>query len=167
VDAYLLDTTVLSAYLDSTHRFHAETKRAIDALPEESPRYISVVVLGELTFGANLAVALRIGDAPALKEMIRRAGRYAVLDVTHHTAAAYSALRSNLAKKYLAKPLRRDRPRYIEDWVDKTTGKVLGVDENDVWIASHAKERALVLVTADGRMRRIEEADSEVRLLIV
>lgn len=167
MDAYLLDTTVLSAYLDPAHRFHAERSRAVEALPSESPRYISVVVLAELTFGADLATVLGKGDAPALREMIRQAGAYAVLDVTHHTAAAYSALKSNLAKKYLAKPLRRDRPRYIEDWVDKTTGKALGVDENDVWIASHAKERDLVLVTADGRMRRIEEADSDVRLLII
>lgn len=167
MDAYLLDTTILSSYLDPTHRFHAETRRAVEALPAESPRYISAVVLAELTFGADLAVALGKGDAPALRAMINRACAYAVLDVTHHTAAAYSELKSKLASKYLAKPLRRDRPRYIEDWVDRTTGKALGVDENDVWIAAHAKERDLVLVTADGRMRRIEDADSDVRLLIV
>lgn len=51
--------------------------------------------------------------------------------------------------------------------MNRTTGKALGLDENDVWIAAHAKERDLVLVTADGRMRRIQEADSDVRLLII
>jgi predicted nucleic acid-binding protein len=51
--------------------------------------------------------------------------------------------------------------------VNRTTGKALSVDENDVWIAAHAKERDLVLVTADGRTRRIQEADFSVRLLII
>jgi predicted nucleic acid-binding protein len=167
VDAYLLDTTILSAYLDPSHKFHSERCRAVDSLPPESPRFISVVGLAELTFGADLAAALGKGDAPALREMIRQAHNYAVLHVTHHTAAAYSDLKSRLARKYLAKPLRRDRPKYVEDWVDKTTGRALGVDENDVWMAAQAKERGLVLVTADGRMKRIEDADPDVRLLIV
>lgn len=167
MDAYLLDTTILSAYLDASHMFHSERRRAVDALPAEAPRYISVVALAELTFGADLAAALGKGDAPALREMIRQARNYAVLDLTHHTAAAYSELKSRLASKYLAKPLRRDRPKYVEDWVDRTTGKALGLDENDLWMAAQAKERGLVLMTADGRMRRIEDADPEVRLLIV
>jgi len=126
-----------------------------------------VVALAELTFGADLAVALGKGDAPALRGMVRQAQDYAALDLTHHTAAAYSGLKSNLAAKYLAKALRRDRPRYVEDWVDKTTGKALGVDENDVWMAAQAKERDLVLVTADKRMQRIQGADPDVRLLIL
>lgn len=167
MDAYLLDTTILSAYLDPSHRFHSERRRALDALPSEAPRYISVVALAELTFGADLAVVIGRGDAPALREMIRQAREYAVLDLTHHTAAAYSQLKSKLAGKYLAKPLRRDRPKYVEDWVDKTTGKALGLDENDLWMSAQAKERGLILMTADGRMQRIADADEDVQLLIV
>jgi predicted nucleic acid-binding protein len=167
VDAYLLDTTILSAYLDPSHTFHSERRRAVDYLPAGSHRYISIVALAELTFGADLAAALGKGDAPVLREMIRQARDYAVLDFTHHTAAAYSELKSRLASKYLANPLRRDRPKYVEDWVDRTTGKALGVDENDVWMAAHAKERGLVLMTADRRMQRIADADADVRLLIV
>ena len=99
--------------------------------------------------------------------MIRHAQAYAVLNLTHHTAASYSKLKSGLAVKYLAKPLRKDRPKQIEDWVDRTTGKALGVDENDVWMCAQAKERDLVLVTSDARMKRIADADADVRLLIV
>jgi predicted nucleic acid-binding protein len=72
-----------------------------------------------------------------------------------------------MAAKYLAKPLRRDRPKYVEDWVDQATSKALGVDENDLWMCAQAKERGLVLVTTDQRMKRIEDADSDVRLLII
>jgi predicted nucleic acid-binding protein len=63
--------------------------------------------------------------------------------------------------------LRKDRPRYIEEWVDKATGQKLGIDENDLWMCAQAKERNLVLVTADGRMKRIPNADPEVRLLTI
>jgi tRNA(fMet)-specific endonuclease VapC len=99
--------------------------------------------------------------------MIEQACAYAVLDLSHHTAASYSALKTRLATKYLANVLRRDRPKYVEDWVDKATGKALGVDENDLWMCAQSKERDLVLVTADARMKRIEDADPDVRLLII
>jgi predicted nucleic acid-binding protein len=166
VDGFLLETTVLSAYLDPNHRNHADTRRSVDALDPGASRYISAVSLAELTFGANLAEAFGMGDLPSLKTVIREAQAYAVLDVIRHTAAAYAELKTNLAKKYLAKASRRDRPRWLEDWVDKTTGQKLQIDENDLWMCAQAKERDLILVTADGRIRRISDADAEVRLLV-
>lgn len=149
------------------HPHHAEKILALEVLPTAAPRYISAVALAELTFGVELAVAIGKGDMPALREIVQQARAHAVLDLTHHTAAAYAELKSRLAIKYLAKPLRRDRPKYVEDWVDKATGKALGVDENDLWMCAQAKERDLVLVTADGKMQRIADADPEVRLLIL
>jgi predicted nucleic acid-binding protein len=166
-DAFLLDTTVLSAYLDPLHQFHAEKSRALDALPSDASRYISVVALAELTFGADLIVAIGKGDVPALRQMIRKARTYAVLDITHHTAAAYAELKSKMAAKYLASTLRRDRPKYVEDWIDKANGKALGIDENDLWMCAQVKERGLVFITTDRRMKRIEDADADVRLLII
>jgi predicted nucleic acid-binding protein len=167
VDGYLLDTTILSVYLDPTHRFHDEKKGALSALPAAAPRYISVVALAELTFGADLAGAIGRGDLPALRRKIDQARAYAVLELSHHTAAAYAELKAGLAIKYLTNVLRRDRPKYVEDWVDKATGKALGVDENDLWMCAQAKERDLVLVTADARMKRIEDGDPDVRLLVI
>jgi predicted nucleic acid-binding protein len=165
--AFLLDTSILSVYLDPAHGFHAPMSSALNSLPSDAPRYISAVALAELTFGADLARALGKGDLPVLREKIRKARGYAVLDVTHHTAAAYAAIKSKMAVKYLEKLLRRDRPKYLEDWVDRATGKALGVDENDLWMCSQAKERGLDFVTNDQRMLRISEADSDVRLLII
>ena len=167
MDAYLLDTTILSIYLDPTHKFHAEKSKALDALPAAAPRFVSVVALAELTFGADLAATLGKGDFPALKKKISEAYEHGVLDVSRHTATAYTELKCKLAVKYLAKPLRRDRPKYVEDLVDGATGKSLGVDENDLWMCAQAKERELAFVTADKRMRRIEDADPEVSLLII
>jgi tRNA(fMet)-specific endonuclease VapC len=71
VDGYLLDTSILSVYLDPTHQFHGEKKQSIDALPEAAPRYVSVIALAELMFGADLAAELGKGDAPTLREKIK------------------------------------------------------------------------------------------------
>lgn len=167
MDAYLFDTTILSIYLDPTHPHHAEKSQSLAALPADSPRFISTVALAELGFGARLASAIGRGNLPALEAMIVRARSHAVLDITHHTASVYAEVKARIAQKYLAKTLRKDRPKYIEEWVDKATGQKLGIDENDLWMCAQAKERDLVFVTADGRMKRIPDADSQVRLLTI
>lgn len=90
-----------------------------------------------------------------------------MLDVTRYTADEYAILKANLATTYLAKVFRRDRPRWLENWVDKATGQALQVDENDLWMCAQARERNLVLITADAKMERISKADSSVRLRII
>ncbi len=149
MDAYLLDTTILSIYLDPQHSAHAEKSVALNALSATIPRYISVVSLAELSFGVELAASLGKGNLPALQEIIRQARGYAVLDLSTHTAIAYAELKAKIASKYLHKVLRRDRPKYIEEWADKATGKALGIDENDLWMCAQAKERDLIFVTAE------------------
>jgi predicted nucleic acid-binding protein len=164
---YLLETTILTICLDSRHPRYNEVVRELEALPSNAARYVSVIGLAELEFGANLAQTVGKADVPSLREKLREARTHAVLDITHHTASAYADTKAKLAVKYLASTLRRDRPRYLEDWVDKTTGKALGVDENDLWMCAQAKERDIILVTADRRIYRISEADPDVRLLLV
>ena len=90
-----------------------------------------------------------------------------VIDITHHTASVYAEVKALIAQKYLANVLRKDRPKYIEEWVDKATGQKLGIDENDLWMCAQAKERDLIFVTADSRMKRIPDADPDVRLLTI
>jgi predicted nucleic acid-binding protein len=93
MDAYLFDTTVLSIYLDPTHPHHVEKGQTLAALPLDSPRFISAIALAELGFGTKLAAAIGKGNLPALEAMIVQARSYAVLDVTHHTAAVYAEVR--------------------------------------------------------------------------
>ncbi|MBU0723333.1 MAG: PIN domain-containing protein [Alphaproteobacteria bacterium] len=167
MDAYLLDTTILSIYLDPGHPHHAEKSHSLAALPAESPRFISAVALGELGFGVKLAAVIGKGNLPALEEMLVQARSHAVIDISHHTASLYAEIKARIAQKYLAKVLRKDRPKYIEEWVDKATGQKLGIDENDLWMCAQAKERDLIFVTADGKMKRIPDADPDVRLLTI
>lgn len=167
MDAYLLDTTALSIYLDPTHPHHHEKSQSLLALPTESPRFVSAIALAELGFGTKLSERLGRGNLPALEAIITRARNYAIIDVTHHTAAVYADIKASVAQKYLAKILRKDRPKYVEEWIDKATGQKLAIDENDLWMCAQAKERDLIFVTADRRMQRISYADPAVRILVV
>lgn len=167
MDAYLLDTTVLSIYLDPNHPQHVAKGQSLAGLPTQSPQFVSAVALAELGFGTSLAGLLGKGNLVTLSAMLTQARTYAVLDITHHTASVYAEVKAKIAHKYLAKTLRKDRPKYIEEWVDKATGQKLAIDENDLWMCAQAKERDLVFVTADARMKRIPDADPDVRLLII
>ena len=46
--------------------------------------------------------------------------------------------------------------KYVEDIIDRTTGKELGIQENDLWILSVAVQYNLVFVTNDRMIRAIE-----------
>ena len=128
---------------------------------------MSVVTLAEISFGRMLFESSTGQASPRLQAIVEEVNRHAVLDVTRHTAHEYAVLKTALATMYLAKVLRRDRPRWLENWVDKSTGQTLQVDENDLWMCAQARERNLVLVTADARMDRIAKADAAVRLLVI
>ncbi len=167
VGGYILDTSVLSAHLDFSHHRHGDVRKAVEALDRNAAQFISAISLAELTFGVRMAEAFGGASLPTLQQMLSTARAYAVLDVAHHTSAAYAELKTNLAKRYLARASRRYRPRWLEEWVDKTTGQKLQVDENDLWMCAQAKERDLVLVTADDHIRRIADADPEVQLLVL
>ena len=167
MDGFILDTTVLSAYLDTSHRQHLVVQEALQELEQSAALYLSTISLAELNFGVQMVRAFGGTALQNLERMLVAARSYPTLNVSHHTSAAYAELKTNLAKKYLSKASRRNRPHWIEEWKDKATGRMLQIDENDLWICSQAKERQLTVATSDRRMRRISEADSEVRLCIM
>jgi predicted nucleic acid-binding protein len=167
VDGYLLETSALSALLDPQHEKHAIVKSTVAALPSDAPVYVSSVALAELTFGVRLYEAYK-GALEKADSVLAAANGYPMVDVTRHTSIEYAELKKNVAVTYLTTPLSKDdRKRWIENWVDKTTGQVLQIDENDLWQCAQARERNLVLVTIDGRIERIEKADSNLRLLVI
>jgi predicted nucleic acid-binding protein len=165
VDGYLLETSALSALLDPEHDKHAIVKSTIAGLSSGAPVYVSSVALAELAFGVKLYEACK-GSLPKADNMLAGANSYPKVDVTRHTSLEYAELKKNIALKYLAVPLSKDdRKRWIENWVDKNSGQTLGIDENDLWQCAQARERNLVLVTIDRRIKRISEADQILQLL--
>jgi len=167
VSGYIFDTSVLSPLLDAEHSRHGDVQTAIGALDQHSTKFVSAIVMAELAYGVRLAETVAGSASPQLQRTLTRAHEYALLEVTRHTSAAYAELKANLSSQYLAKALRKDRPRWVEDWIDSATGKKLQIDENDLWICAQAKERNLIVVTADRRMSRVSNADCDVRLHMV
>ena len=167
MSGYIFDTSVLSPLLDPSHSRHGDVRAAIGELDSHSTTFISTISLAEIDFGISLAAIITGSTSHTLRQKLMRAYGYAVLEVTKHTAAAYAELKAKLAGKYLAKALKNDRPPWVENWIDRATGQKLQVDENDLWICAHAKERNLTLVTADSHMNRITYADPGIRLLVV
>ena len=167
MDGYILDTSVLSAHLDHGHSRHVDIRRNVRQVEQHGTLFLSSVSFAELRFGIKLAETFGHARLPTLRRTLVDARRYPMLHVTHHTAAAYADLKATLAHTYLSNATAKGRPRWIEDWVDKTTGKKLQIDENDLWICAQAKERDFLVCTADRRMRRISDADRDVRLHIL
>jgi tRNA(fMet)-specific endonuclease VapC len=167
VTGYIYDTSVLSALLDASHQRHDDVALAVASLPENASHFVSAISLAELTFGVRMSEAFASSKLPVLEQVLIDVRAYGVLDVGHHTAAAYAELKTNLAKRYLLKANRRDRPRWLEEWPIKNTGQKLQVDENDLWMCAQAKERSLTLLTADAGIQRISDADPDVNILLI
>lgn len=163
---YIYDTTILSALLDPEHPRRQDVERSVALLPEGSSHFISTVSLAELTFGVRMTAVFGSSRLPVLEQTLIDVRRYGVLELGQHTSGAYAELKTNLAKRYLEKVNRRDRPRWLEDWPLNNRGQRLQVDENDLRLCAQAKERSLILLTTDIRMQRIADADAEVALLI-
>lgn len=66
--------------------------------------------------------------------------------------------------KYQREKLKsKNKAKWPEGWVEPSTGKELGIDENDLWIAAQAIERNLVLASQDS-MARLLDVAAELRI---
>jgi tRNA(fMet)-specific endonuclease VapC len=156
-DVYLLDTNIASAAWDHGHRWYAEAQTFLRNLKHDDVIVISVVTLGEIEYGLRL---WQNADEDR-KALVRNAMRAFALprQISRHTAEHFAILRAALfmqyADRYARERIRQKRP---EDLLDGTTGKSLGIQENDIWLAAQAREWNAVLVT-DDRMDHIRRLD--------
>jgi len=72
------------------------------------------------------------------------------LEITEHVAEHYGEIRSWLFNN-CAPSAKKSNTKRAEELVDPTTGKELGINENDIWIMAQAKTYNFVLVTHDSR----------------
>ena len=154
-EAYLLDTSIASIAGYEGDERHARVREWLDGLQDDAV-YISAVSVAESEYGLNLNPL----DAQSQQEIRNAIGTYQVLPIDHHTARVYGSIRASLFRACAPRNYRnRITTRYIEDLREPTSGKELGIQENDLWIVSVAVQYNMVLVTADGRggMRKIVE----------
>lgn len=166
MDAYLLDTNVISILYDPRRPKYSEVRSVINSLDPESPQFLSVIVLAELRFGLCMA-KINGKDLIHIQSTIALAEERPLAEVGLYTAEAYGEVKAQLAEYWLA-DLTKQPPRWVEDWVDKASGQTLQIDENDLWLVAQAIERNYVLLTTDTKLRdRFEPAVPDLRLRLI
>ena len=160
-NGYLLDTNILSYWVNENARQHERVTEVISALPKDIPVFMSAISWGEMQFGARLNAKTRLPETDC--HLFEKT--FLTAPVTRHTDQHYGKIKARLFEKFSPKELRSKEKR-LSMLVDPVSGEQLGVDENDVWIVAQAIERNLVLVSND-KLVRIKEAAKDVGLLNV
>jgi tRNA(fMet)-specific endonuclease VapC len=165
VDAYLLDTNIVSILYDARRPNHRVVREAVAAFDPQAPELVSTITIAELRFGLALS---RAAGQPLthIEACIERAEEHPLAEVGRYTAEAFAHVKASVAFQRI--DIHRRIPRWVEGWADRVTGQLLQIDENDLWIAAQAVERNLVLVTSDQDFTRvIAAAVPELRVQLV
>jgi predicted nucleic acid-binding protein len=165
MEQILLDTNFVSVLFDTRRPNFAAVQARAQTFSQSDLVYLSVVVLAELRYG--MEAAQRVGqDISHVRRTLTQAATYPLAEIGRHTAETYGDVKARLADHYL--DMSRRVPRWLEDWQDRASSKVLQVDENDLWIVAQAVERDYLLVTSDQRLAdRFAPVIRELRLSVV
>ena len=159
--SYLLDTNIISYIFKPQCPQYNNVKRHLSRLDSDERVMLPVIAIAEIEFGiakagANLSDELR----DELRKFFRSYPLHCGID--DNTVEPYSLIRAELWKKHATKAKgKRHEEKIPEDLFEKVTGKELGIDERDLFIASVAVQYGLVLVTADKKMKPIIDAARE------
>ena len=154
MQVYLLDTCIWSYWWNPDAPEYDGVMRHAEGLESGSTLAISVITFGEIDFGWQWLSNVESPSALAYRRFIE-AKSPKVFQVDRHTAAEYGRLKASLCDKYM--PGReRNHACKLRQLVDPVTSEWLGVDENDLWIASQAIVKELVLITND-KLTRIRD----------
>lgn len=163
---YLLDTNLIWRWYYKGHEDHQRVVERVERAKQPDDRtgyisrfYVSVVTHGEIAYGRRVNPPTDKTQESDYYDFIERE-MGSPLEISRYTVAPYSELRAWLFEKQPPKG-RRGKKFRVEEVVDMTTGKALGVQENDLWIVAQAAALNLVLVTAD-KMTRLKQAAAAV-----
>ena len=164
---YLFETNMLSALLDPSDQDHTRVDAYARSLPNAAKKYVSAVSLAEIEYGLELHHQVRGAELSNAANIVAAARSHDILPITHHTAREYAQLKTRIAVTWMKDALSKKRRRWVENWED-VTGQRLQIDENDLWICAQARERNLMLVTSDAKLRqRVSAADTEIQIHLV
>jgi tRNA(fMet)-specific endonuclease VapC len=158
MNGYLLDTNAASVLWDARHTDHNKIRSFLEN-HSQSLLWILIIVLAEVEYGLKTAPKM---DTSRQNDVRNEMAKFPeVLDLDKHTVSSYSDIRAELFKTYSPKVRRRRlAAKWPEDLFERTSAKELGVQENDIWIASQAIQYNLILVTDDRMSRLVEVSNS-------
>jgi len=149
VKGFLLDNNAVHKWAtqDAVVVAHFNAAAAAGALIETS-----VITFGETNCGHRRSAGTDLARRAAcmnwiLKQFVRP------LEITRATAEYYGELKAELFNRYPP----RTKTRFVDGCYDHVSGREIGVDENDVWLAAQAIEHNLILVS-DDKMKHIRTA---------
>lgn len=153
---YLLDTNIIAFWFDTARPEHPKVVARVSAARQPDPTtnyisrlYVSVITLGEIDYGHCVAPTPDPAKQAVYTKFVDQQCPDA-REITKHVVEQYGELRAWLFNN--CGPIaKKSRAKRAEELVYPTTGKELGIDENDIWIAAEAKTHNLVLVTHDSK----------------
>ena len=154
-DVYLLDTNIASDAWDEGSPYHRDVRSRLESLPP-SAIFVCVVSLAEIDFG--LRSSLKVDTVRQQRERSRMR-EYELLRIDEGTAPIYADIRARLFQGIAHRTGKRGKfkEKQPDELIDEVTAKLLGIQENDLWIVSVAKQYNYVFCTRDTRpgMRRV------------
>ena len=153
---YLLDTNILKYWYDLNCAEHSKVSARVYIARQPDPTtqyisrfFISVVTLAEMHYGHRVTLNPDHAKQTAYEHFVRTQCPNA-LEMTEHVAEEYGTLKAWLFNN-CGPTAKKSKVKRAEELVHPITGKELGIDENDLWIAAQAKTHNLVLVTNDSK----------------
>lgn len=154
---YLLDTNIVAYWYNKSAPEHSKIISRISAVRQVDPEtgyvprlFVSVITLGEIEYGHR--VVLGPPDTVKQAEYSRFVRQQCpeALELTDDVTEHYGELRAWLFNT-CGPNAKKSKAKRVEELVNPATGKELGIDENDIWLAAQAKTHNFVLVTHDSR----------------
>ncbi|MDD4891228.1 MAG: hypothetical protein PHU85_15005 [Phycisphaerae bacterium] len=153
---YLLDTNVLRHWYDPRCAEHTAVVARVQVVRKPEPQtqyvprlFVSVITIGEIEYGHRVTTTPDIRQQAASRSFVQEQCPQS-LGIDRHVTGAYGELRAWLFNNCGPKE-KRTKVKRPEQLVYPSSGRELGIDENDIWIAAQAMTFKLVLVTHDSR----------------
>ena len=147
---YLLDTNIVGflteAVNDNPIRKEAIIlKKRLRTISKESKLLYCSINSGEIKYGMNTAKKEIRTSLKAVSDFI---STKIILPIDKYVAEeAYADLRARLFEKYA--PKTGKSKKRLEEWIDPTSSKTLGIQENDLWLVAVALTFNLTVVSHD------------------
>ena len=143
---YLFDTNIWSYAFEQSVYVTDRIQKL-----EKSQIYLSVVVWGEVIFGAKTNPKFSFDE---YRKFIYK-GKPLILPIDEHVAEVFGALKAEIFENKSVRTMRSNSGRAIL-FKNPIPAKDIGVHENDLWLVAQALAYNLVLITSD-RMHTIFE----------
>lgn len=153
---YLLDTNIAGHYaeykLGIENEHTSAIKTHVEKIDQNRKITYCIITIGEMEYGLKVAPNKNKDDIKRLSDFIYNKQ---VFDINRHVAKnCYSELRAKLFENFSDKNTRKNLHR-MSQWKFPDDLEPLGIQTNDIWIASVAMYYNLILVTND-KMDRIK-----------